>query len=138
MKSIRRENNRENRNTRDRNNRNFEDGRSSGMNGFGRRNNRNSNEFRKKPGMFHAVCDKCKKDCQVPFKPSGGKPVLCSECFEKQGNSHNTFNSNKSRESTGISQEQFKSINLKLDKILEILENIQFEEDTEDENSEEE
>jgi len=35
--------------------------------------------------MHDAVCAKCGKDCQVPFKPrseeEGGKPVLCRECF---------------------------------------------------------
>ncbi len=35
--------------------------------------------------MFPAVCDKCGKDCQVPFRPSGDKPIYCSNCFEKQG-----------------------------------------------------
>ena len=25
--------------------------------------------------MYPAVCDKCGKDCQVPFRPSGDKPV---------------------------------------------------------------
>jgi CxxC-x17-CxxC domain-containing protein len=31
--------------------------------------------------MFAAVCVECGKDCQVPFKPTEGKPVYCSECF---------------------------------------------------------
>ncbi|MEA3357540.1 MAG: CxxC-x17-CxxC domain-containing protein [Patescibacteria group bacterium] len=44
------------------------------------RNNRSSNGFT----MYKAVCDKCGKDCKVPFKPSGDKPVYCSECFEKK------------------------------------------------------
>jgi len=34
----------------------------------------------------NAVCDKCKKDCTVPFKPTGNKPVLCSDCFNNQSN----------------------------------------------------
>lgn len=34
--------------------------------------------------MFDAVCDKCGKDCKVPFRPSGDKPVFCSDCFEKK------------------------------------------------------
>jgi CxxC-x17-CxxC domain-containing protein len=36
-----------------------------------------------RPQMFSAVCDKCGADCQVPFRPSGEKPVYCSNCFEK-------------------------------------------------------
>ncbi len=39
-----------------------------------------------KPTMYDAVCDRCGKDCQVPFRPSGNKPVYCSNCFEKEGN----------------------------------------------------
>ena len=33
--------------------------------------------------MYDAICDDCGKDCQVPFKPSGDKPIYCSRCFEK-------------------------------------------------------
>ncbi len=31
--------------------------------------------------MHSAVCFECGKDCEVPFKPSGSKPVFCSFCF---------------------------------------------------------
>ncbi|MCA9370720.1 MAG: hypothetical protein KC680_02040, partial [Candidatus Peregrinibacteria bacterium] len=31
--------------------------------------------------MHDAVCSECGADCQVPFKPSGDKPVLCRDCF---------------------------------------------------------
>ena len=31
--------------------------------------------------MFAAVCVECGKECQVPFKPTEGKAVFCSECF---------------------------------------------------------
>ena len=31
--------------------------------------------------MFDAVCVECGKECQVPFKPTEGKAVYCSECF---------------------------------------------------------
>lgn len=37
--------------------------------------------------MHHAVCDNCGKDCEVPFRPTSGKPVFCSACFEKKGDS---------------------------------------------------
>ncbi|OGH64212.1 MAG: hypothetical protein A2821_03935 [Candidatus Magasanikbacteria bacterium RIFCSPHIGHO2_01_FULL_41_23] len=35
--------------------------------------------------MFQAVCSQCQKDCEVPFRPNGRKPVFCSICFGKQG-----------------------------------------------------
>lgn len=33
--------------------------------------------------MHKAVCSKCKKECEVPFKPTEGKPVYCKECYSK-------------------------------------------------------
>ncbi len=36
--------------------------------------------------MFQATCNKCGNKCEVPFRPSGGKPVYCSDCFGQQGN----------------------------------------------------
>lgn len=34
--------------------------------------------------MFDAVCASCGKPCKVPFKPTEGRPVYCSDCFSKQ------------------------------------------------------
>lgn len=31
--------------------------------------------------MHKTVCSDCGKTCDVPFKPSGDKPVFCNECF---------------------------------------------------------
>ena len=31
-----------------------------------------------------ATCDNCGKRCEVPFKPTGIKPVYCSECHNKR------------------------------------------------------
>ena len=31
--------------------------------------------------MHKAICDECKKSCEVPFRPSGDKPIYCNECF---------------------------------------------------------
>jgi len=33
--------------------------------------------------MYKAVCSDCKQDCEVPFKPTEGKPVYCKECYPK-------------------------------------------------------
>src|SRR5207244_3192278 len=35
--------------------------------------------------MFSATCSSCGKEAQVPFQPSGEKPVYCSECFQQRG-----------------------------------------------------
>lgn len=34
--------------------------------------------------MYSATCSACGKECQVPFQPSGDKPVYCSDCFQGQ------------------------------------------------------
>ncbi len=31
--------------------------------------------------MYTAVCASCGKEAKVPFKPTEGRPVYCSECF---------------------------------------------------------
>ena len=33
--------------------------------------------------MHKAVCSDCKKECEVPFKPTEGKPVYCRDCYPK-------------------------------------------------------
>jgi CxxC-x17-CxxC domain-containing protein len=33
--------------------------------------------------MYPAVCATCGKDTQVPFQPSGDRPVYCSDCYRK-------------------------------------------------------
>jgi len=35
--------------------------------------------------MHSAICDQCDKECQVPFKPTGDRPVFCNNCFKSQG-----------------------------------------------------
>jgi CxxC-x17-CxxC domain-containing protein len=37
-------------------------------------------DFGDKP-MFQATCAECKKQCEVPFRPSGERPVYCKDCF---------------------------------------------------------
>jgi len=31
--------------------------------------------------MFSATCSSCGREAQVPFRPTGSKPVYCSDCF---------------------------------------------------------
>ncbi|MCX6748605.1 MAG: hypothetical protein NT076_03290 [Candidatus Pacearchaeota archaeon] len=60
--------------------------------------------------MHEVTCDKCGKQCEVPFKPTGDKPVFCSDCFRKNDSS-----------SPSMSSEQIQEINEKLDKIMKAL-----------------
>jgi CxxC-x17-CxxC domain-containing protein len=33
--------------------------------------------------MFPVVCAECGKDTEVPFEPREGRPVYCSDCYNK-------------------------------------------------------
>ncbi len=35
--------------------------------------------------LHSAVCSKCGKTCEVPFRPVNGKPVYCKDCFDQMG-----------------------------------------------------
>lgn len=82
--------------------------------------------------MFEAVCDNCGKNCKIPFRPTGGRPVYCSDCFEKgnnepqrqeQSNYNRSANiSPKNESSSSVSSTQFEALNQKVDRILKILE----------------
>jgi CxxC-x17-CxxC domain-containing protein len=34
--------------------------------------------------MFTATCSSCGREARVPFRPTNGKPVYCSDCFRSQ------------------------------------------------------
>lgn len=34
--------------------------------------------------MYPATCAACGKETQVPFQPSGDKPVYCMDCYSKK------------------------------------------------------
>lgn len=34
--------------------------------------------------LYKAICADCHKDCEIPFKPTGERPVYCKECFSKR------------------------------------------------------
>ena len=37
------------------------------------------------PREMHAVvCAQCGKDAEVPFRPTGDRPVYCSDCYRQQ------------------------------------------------------
>lgn len=33
--------------------------------------------------MHKATCSDCKKETEVPFKPTEGRPVYCRDCYPK-------------------------------------------------------
>lgn len=84
--------------------------------------------------MHDAVCGDCNGNCKVPFMPSSGKPVYCSNCFEKRGNGRgdsrrpdysNKSNFSERRNFSAKPKENYKPqldvINKKLDILIELL-----------------
>lgn len=81
---------------------------------------------RGRPDMHRAVCDECKKECSVPFKPTGDKPIYCSECFDKKGGGSSRGRGPRDRgrfgdKSSSELLSEVKVLNTKLDKIIELL-----------------
>jgi CxxC-x17-CxxC domain-containing protein len=79
--------------------------------GFGRRGPGKNPNNAGRPELHNAVCVKCGKRCEVPFKPSPGKPVYCSDCFRRVEGSSKPVSA----------ADQLDTINRKLDKILHAL-----------------
>lgn len=44
---------------------------------------------RERPTMHSAICSECGKTCEVPFRPTGEKPVYCRECFASKRDDSN-------------------------------------------------
>ena len=74
-----------------------------------------------RPAMHSAVCSQCHADCEVPFKPNGRKPIFCSNCFRKDEGAAPSFRSNASHTGGDDVAKQLKTLNKKMDRILEAL-----------------
>ena len=48
-----------------------------------RRGRRDFDGARQPREMYSAICAECGMETQVPFKPTGVRPVYCSDCFNK-------------------------------------------------------
>ena len=54
---------------------------------------RQSNNYNERV-LHKAICAECKKECEVPFRPSGDRPVYCKECFSKRKAAGGPFKTN--------------------------------------------
>ena len=106
--------------------------------GGNRRNGSGGFDRRGQNQMHDAVCAKCGGNCKVPFMPTSGKPVFCSDCFESQGGGKNrgndrrgggnrdfsgkrNFSDRPSRPPAVDYTPQLEAISNKLDAVLEML-----------------
>ncbi len=98
--------------------------------------------------MYQAICSECSKACEVPFRPTGERPVYCRDCFAREGRNagadfrdhrpRNDFSHKKhpgpkgvfraphvaaaSSSQTGGFMKEIEAINSKLDRLLGLLE----------------
>lgn len=101
--------------------------RSFGGGGGGRSFSRSDDRPRE---MFKTVCSNCGKDCEVPFRPTTGKPVYCSDCFEKVGGRNSDGGRPERSDRPNFDRplaprvdnsKQFEELNKKLDRIIALL-----------------
>ena len=77
--------------------------------------------------LFKTTCDKCHNDCEVPFRPTGERPVYCRACFGKgdapERGDRNERSERRAPETRTVdySIDEFKKLNAKLDAILNAL-----------------
>lgn len=106
--------------------------RSSGKGGFGGGSRGGTSD---RLELFQATCASCGKTCEVPFKPTGERPVYCRDCFNNPDREHappKNFDRSaprerqsyrpEPRERSGGGDEKLDTIIRKLDKLISILE----------------
>ena len=62
----------------------------SGKQKFGSRGDHNrfgDRDSGRNVNMHKAICSECGSRCELPFKPTGDKPVFCSDCFGNRAHS---------------------------------------------------
>jgi CxxC-x17-CxxC domain-containing protein len=124
---------------------NYKRGNNFGGNNFKKPSFKGGSNFGNKE-MFRAVCNTCEKNCEVPFRPNGKKPVLCSDCFQKDSSFEKRADSRSDSQRSGDRnfnrpsyqhsdrpsftdksprpnqyKQDFEALNAKLDKILRII-----------------
>ncbi len=85
--------------------------------------------------MHKATCASCGKSCEVPFRPSGDRPVYCNDCFGSSSDTrapqksfdNKSFDKRFDREparepvKTNPLKQEIMELNMKLDTIIKLL-----------------
>lgn len=89
--------------------------------------------------MHQAICSKCGKKCEVPFRPTGDKPIYCNDCFSanrggdrggdrfprKDFSSRAPMrNFSENRSSDNDVKKQLEFLGLKIDRLIKTVENL--------------
>jgi CxxC-x17-CxxC domain-containing protein len=106
--------------------------------GGGRRFGGNDGGFDKE--MHKATCSECGNACEVPFRPTNGKPVYCNDCFKgKSGGDdraprrdfdrndrpmRNNFNSSMGSNGDSGSSKKIEELSSKVDRLIEMVKSL--------------
>ncbi len=66
--------------------------------GFDRRGGSGGGRDSSRTELYRAICATCGKSCEVPFRPSGDRPVYCRDCFGGNKNAGPARNYERPRE----------------------------------------
>ncbi len=98
-----------------------------------------------RPELFPATCSSCGKGCELPFRPSGDRPVFCRDCFDKKDDArgHSSFQRTErprefrtatreggNNQSNDEVKKQLANLEYKMDRILKMLEGSKMKEST--------
>ncbi len=91
-----------------------------------RNNDRRDFGGREERTMHQATCSDCGASCEVPFKPSSDKPVLCSECFGNSRGKKDNLSSSSTEILAELAElhEKYDLMSTKLDKVINFLESV--------------
>lgn len=81
------------------------DNNSGGRGDYGNRSYGGGSSDRQDRETFKATCASCGKECDLPFKPTGARPVYCRDCFKK--NSPQDSGGDRGRDSSRDSRRGF-------------------------------
>lgn len=104
--------------------------------------------------LFKATCSVCGKACEVPFRPSPGKPVYCKECFgstegrygdreakqsfaAKRQTPESAHNSGMHSDGVDALTSELKAVNQKLERLIRAVEGLLIADDTQEIEEEE-
>lgn len=77
---------------------------------FGRGGDRRSRGGDSRPEMHRATCAECGASCEVPFRPTGGKPVYCSNCFSNKEGSAPRRSNDRERSKPMFEKRMFRAV----------------------------
>lgn len=81
------------------------------MGNFNRDNSsRGRGGYNDRSETFKATCSSCGRECDLPFKPNGSRPVFCRDCFRKNSNQDSGGRRDQSRDNRSVDRPMFDAV----------------------------